>query len=827
MLLRQAYLSAPQKMKDNSSIKQTLQQEKVLSLLESEREQLARRNAFHTSLSSLFREMEKSKEIVPLLQRIAQEIIILLSADSTYISMVHESKDYIEVVANAGEKPAPIGFRHLRGEGIAGNAWNQGEIQVVDDYYKYSSRLSDFEHIKQVCAIPIKVDGEVGVVIGIVYHNINEKFRERVVEFEEFAQQVTIVVENARLIEQAREEFTRKEALFSLSDALYKSNDIQTVMAIACGVVVDVCKAKCVDLYVVNDGQEPCVSATATVRDKEQEKTYTSAQKKFLILETRLDLYNQYLVSLCLEAHKPIFLSRLGSLPASNLALEEIRLGNSIGSSICIPLLHDEIAWGVLIAHRDTSKTNFTADDIALLVSIGNQVSVAQHQQKLQAKIEFQAYHDSLTGLFNRLQFEERLVELVSNAKTNQTSLAVLIVDLDGFKTVNDVFGHSVGDALLKKLSDKLTKMFHGHGLLARMGGDEFAVLLENVDTINQVMEVSTRAISILSQEYKVAGVNVKVGASIGISMYPEDSESAPDLLKNADIAMYQAKNMGKNCAQYFSDSMAKLYKLRVKTENDLANAIRNNQLHLVYQPKVSVSRQRVVGVEALVRWEHPTRGNIPPLEFIPIAEESGLIISIGEWVLREACRQLAQWHNMGYSELTMAVNVSVPQFSSGNFVETVEDAYCSVNLDAQFLNLEVTESFMLVDVERTVKKLVALKALGLSLSIDDFGTGFSSLSYLQDLPLDTLKIDRAFVQRLDDSHPQLSLVNTIIGMAETFGLDTVAEGVETKEQLEKIVSLGCDCIQGFLFSKPVAPSQLPETIASIEDNSFGVKKVA
>ncbi len=803
------------------------EQENTLSQLKTEREQIARRNAFHSSMSSLFREMENSKELVPLLDRIAQEVITLLGADSTYMSVVHESKDFIEVVATSGVNPAPIGFRHVRGEGIAGSAWERGEIQVVDDYYKYSSKMNGFGHIKQVCAIPIKVNGKVEVVVGVVYETINVEFQERVVEFEEFAQQATIVVENAKLIKNAREELSRKAALYRLSDALYSSNDIQTVLDVACCVGVDVCGARHVHIYETDiDGNLNLTSTEKAHQDSEVANVVDATP-----LTEKDDAFKQHLVShlvsQCLESEQPVYISRSDSEFENHPNLEQLRYKYNVGSIVCIPLVHDDISWGVLVAQRDRSRADFTRADITLLSAIGNQTSVAQHQQKLQAKIEFQAYHDSLTGLPNRLQFEEKLIAAVANANLNQSRVAVLFIDLDGFKFVNDVFGHLVGDTLLQSLSARLKYVFTHDDLLARMGGDEFAVLLEDVDSLEEALEVSESVIAILSAEYVVEGVTVNVGASLGISLYPDDSDSAGNLLKNADIAMYQAKSQGKNRVQYFNDSLAKQFKKRAAIEKELAKAISNNELRLAYQPKVSVSGQCVLGVEALLRWEHSTWGNISPVEFIPIAEESGLILPIGDWVLHEACRQLSMWHEMGFNDLTVAVNVSVQQFSSSNFVDAVKSAFQSAGIDPCYLNLEITESLMLVEVDRTVEKLLSLKELGLSLSIDDFGTGFSSLRYLQDLPLDFLKIDRSFIQRLDDSKPQLSLVNTIIGMAETFSLETVAEGVETPEQLSKVVDLGCDCIQGYLFSKPVAPEALAETIAYIEGHFSSYKQVA
>jgi len=772
-------------------------QRTTLKLLYTEREQLARRNAFHSSLSS--------------------QIIVLLGADSSYISVVHESEDYIEAVASAGKNPTAIGHRHLSGEGIAGTAWQKGKMQVVGDYHHYDNRVPGFENIKQVCALPIKVEGEVVVVIGIVYHSVNDKLLERVGEFEEFAQQVTIVIENARLIESARTDLARTEALYKLSDALYQSYDTQTVLDLACRVVVQVCDAKRVQFYKKQRGGKISVSA------EESAPYLADGTHANDVHFDENDVFKAHLTQKCFVSKEPLYISRSDS----SAAISQAKKLNNIGSIICVPLVNDGYVWGVLMAYRDESKPDFTDRDTNLLSAIGNQASVALQRQRLLSKIEHQAYHDSLTKLPNRLKFEEELNEAVNRAKEENERLAVLFIDLDGFKAINDVFSHSVGDELLRSVSDRLRSMFDSKDLLCRMGGDEFAVLLKGVESLTEVMELSERTINELTPQYIVSGVTVSVGASIGISLFPDDSETAGNLLKNADIAMYQAKNKGKNCAQYFSNKMARRFKERIEIEKELGDAVNNQELELVYQPKVSISNKNVTGAEVLLRWNHPARGYISPSEFIPIAEESGLIIPIGDWVLEQACKQLVQWHSAGHNKLTVAVNVSLQQFSTGHFVEVVQRILQSTGLDAGFLNIELTESVVLVEVERTVKKLLTLQDMGVSVSIDDFGTGFSSLRYLQDLPLDFLKIDRSFIEKLDDTDPELSLVNTIIRMAESFGLDTVAEGVETEDQLQKVVGLGCDCIQGFLFSKPVKPEELLDTINSIEAGLFPINRAA
>ncbi|MDB4222545.1 EAL domain-containing protein [Granulosicoccus sp.] len=793
----------------------------TLQLLEREREQIARRLEIQSCLSGLVKEMEHISEYVPLLQRIAEVIIVLLGADTTYLTVVDESNEFMEVVAVAGSNLSRIGFKLKRGEGIGGMAWERGEIQAVSDYPKYMNKINGFDDFKQVCVIPIKVHGEVIGVIGVVYETYSDMFMERVIEFEEFAQQITIIVENAKLIESVRIESSRNQVLYKLSNALFVCKDIETVLEYACDIVIDHCDTKLTQLFQINSNGNIHLSAMGSTCKNHSIDSIMQPTQGSSANGTLNDLFASELIQQCLETKRFLSISRLSANTDTHQAMYSARQRHEIGASVCIPLVYDGTVWGAFVAHRDKSKPDFSDADINLFGAIANQASVAFNRQKLLSEIEYQAYHDALTGLSNRLQFEERLNIAVGKAKEEDFNVAVLFIDLDGFKIVNDNYGHAAGDALLKELSNRLIQVFHSGDVVARMGGDEFAVVLTHIETLEEVKTISVHAINVLSAEYCVDGVIVNIGASIGISIFPDDSDSAGSLLKHADFAMYQSKSIGKGCAQYYDNSMACRHQARINNEAELANAIENNELRLVFQPKVSVSSQRVLGVEALLRWESQTRGNIPPSEFIPIAEESGLIIPIGDWVLKEACKQLALWHQLGLNDLCVSVNVSAAQFSTGNYVDFVEQVLQSVKLDARYLDLEVTESVMMVDVKQSVEKLLELRALGISVSIDDFGTGFSSLRYLEDLPLDNLKIDKSFIDRLDDSNPQLSLTSTIIGIAEAFSLGTVAEGVETEEQLHKVLALGCDCIQGYYFSKPVEADDLPETIFFIERKLF------
>jgi diguanylate cyclase (GGDEF)-like protein/PAS domain S-box-containing protein len=420
---------------------------------------------------------------------------------------------------------------------------------------------------------------------------------------------------------------------------------------------------------------------------------------------------------------------------------------------------------------------------------------------------------DPLTHIPNRLYFIDRLESAIETAREQGTLFAVLFIDLDQFKTVNDSLGHTAGDELLIDVAGRLRAGMRNSSrpgeqaksVVARVGGDEFAILLTHMRNLTDPAIVAARILERLSEPFYLEGRHVSASASIGITL--GSPESTPEtLLRNADSAMYHAKANGKARFEFFNDAMRERVVARFEIETGLRKAIEMGQLVLHYQPIVSTSDDHICGFEALVRWNHPERGLIPPGDFIPIAEESDLIILLGRWVLREACRQMAEWHKRFASvlPLTITVNVSSRQLSDPRLVEDVEFALAESGLDPQSLSIEVTESSLIENTEQTLMTLNRLKAMDIRLEIDDFGTGYSSLSYLRRLPFDTLKIDRSFISELSAGSDGLDIVKAIVEMAHSLRLEVIAEGVETKEQLFQLRKLGCKYVQGFLFSKPV-----------------------
>jgi diguanylate cyclase (GGDEF)-like protein len=423
-------------------------------------------------------------------------------------------------------------------------------------------------------------------------------------------------------------------------------------------------------------------------------------------------------------------------------------------------------------------------------------------QRRNEARIRHLARHDTLTDLPNRMLFLEHM-ELAQLRIRRRENMAVLCFDLDRFKAVNDTFGHSTGDAVLATVGARLRECCRQADVVARLGGDEFAALVGPLPRPEDAADVARKIIKLMGQPFEVQGHVIQIGASVGIAVAPNDGEDADTLMKNADLALYRAKSEGRGAYHFFERGMDAALQARRAIETELRGALTKGELQLVFQPQFSLSENRICGLEALLRWSNPRLGHVPPLEFIPIAEETGLIVPIGEWVLREACVAAGAWPG----DVSVAVNLSPVQFKSRNLVQHVVSALAAAELGAQRLELEITESVLLADNEATLKILHQLRSLGVRISMDDFGTGYSSLSYLRSFPFDKIKIDQSFVRDLLSREGSLAIVKAVIGLGHSLGMSTTAEGVETAEQLRVMRDEGCTEVQGFLFSPPLSAS--------------------
>jgi len=471
-------------------------------------------------------------------------------------------------------------------------------------------------------------------------------------------------------------------------------------------------------------------------------------------------------------------------------------------------IVKNETKWVKEYARLET-------DESGKLFSVIGMVQDITEQKLYQEKLETLANYDSLTGLANRTLLMSHLQNSIEQAKRSKTQIALLVFDLDRFKDINDSYGHSSGDELLQYIASSFSSCLGEGSIVGRIGGDEFAVVMENMTHPEDAGRLASEMIHTLSLDYKLsAKAVIHVGVSIGIALYPNDGTNASDLLQHSDTALYKSKADGRGTYSYYTDELTELARKRIECENDLRRAIENNEFEVYYQPQVHIASGRILGAEALVRWNHPQKVLVPPIEFIPIAEELGLISSIGEWVLNETCRQGKIWLDLGH-RLTLAVNISAHQVRFQNIPLMVEQALKKSGYKANHLELELTESALMQREEETVEMLHLLRAKGIRLAIDDFGTGYSSLSYLKRFPIDVLKIDKSFVDDIPYDMDDMAIVSAIIAMGQALGFQLLAEGVEREDQLEFLKEKGCTMFQGYLKSKPVPALEFEKLLQS------------
>lgn len=496
-------------------------------------------------------------------------------------------------------------------------------------------------------------------------------------------------------------------------------------------------------------------------------------------------------------------------------AEQDILQLDDIKSILMVPILIGDEFWGYLGFDDCSTERQWSRSEESILFTLAASVSSALQRQRTEQIIRYRAFHDLLTGLPNRALFNEQLAAALNEATQNGETLAVMFLDLDRFKTINDTLGHNVGDELLKAVAHRLSGALCEKHTVARWGGDEFTILLPCITQVSEVAQIAGQTLKAIETAFEIEHHELYVAASIGIALFRRDGYDADTLIKNADIALYQAKETGGNAYQFYTAAMSAKTPELLTLEKSLRHALDRDEFLVLYQPKVDVATGQITGMETLLRWQHPEMGILSPKLFIPIAEESGLIIPIGEWVLRQACQQARAWQEAGLPPIAIAVNLSARQFHQPKLVETVARILRETDLDPHYLELEITETTAIQNVKYTATILQELQAMGVCLAIDDFGTGYTSLSHLQQLPLNSLKIDQSFVRNLAENGKDSHIITAIVALAKGLGLRVVAEGVEHQGQLDFLQSIACQEVQGFLLYKPLSTEGATAALAA------------
>jgi diguanylate cyclase (GGDEF)-like protein len=791
----------------------------------------ARLSRMFAALSATNEAIVRATSRAELFDLVCEAAVVGGNFTATVIALQKPGAEFLEVVAAAGPDRERASVVRLsadaarpEGQGVTGNAFRARRPYISNDYL---TEFGDEGHFYQIvktsgtrsgAAFPLLKDGEsIGAVV-FLSSELGAFSPELIGLLQRLAENVSFALDNfdredekAR-IEEQKERLTRMfAALSATNEAIMRAKSRSELFELVCEAAANGGKFTSTSIGLVQAGEDFLAVAAASGP--------TAAKSKCVRLSVKEDYPEGRGISgIAFRSGKPCISNDYLADPRGAMFHESLR-SDGASAVAAFPLFNRGQPIGILLFCA-AEKDAFTPGSVDLLQRLADNIAFAldnfdraDEKTRADERIEYLASHDSLTGLPNRDMFNRLLHSAMADAWRRQLQFALLFIDLDRFKIINDSLGHEAGDALLAEIASRLRQNLGSRDIVARLGGDEFVVILEHSVERGDIEGIARKLLAAVGQPIQLSGHECHATASIGIAMFPEHGSDVHTLTKNADMAMYLAKEDGKNNFRFFTKEVKMQSIERLTLENCLRQALARNEFSLHYQPKVDLATGQITGVEALLRWTHAEHGMLPPGQFIPLAEETGLIVPIGRWVLREACAQNMAWQRRGLRPVSMAVNLSPRQFIDENLLQDIDEALAVSGMSPVLLQIEVTESMMMRDVSRAIRVLDAIQSRGNRIAIDDFGTGYSSMSLMKQFPIDTIKIDRSFVRDLPDDTEDQAIAQAIISMGRALGMTIVAEGVETVEQETFLRAHGCDEMQGFLFSRPLPPEGLADLL--------------
>ena len=790
----------------------------------------ARLSRMFAALNATNEAIVRAKSRAELFELVCEAAVHGAKFNSATVGLVRPDSSYLDVVASTGADAGEMRSRKFAisaalpdGFGMIGEAFRTRLPCASNDFMADARTRPWYENarssgIASSAALPLLVSERVE---GLLIFNSTEldTFTPELLEvLRRMAENVSFAIgnfdradEKARIEEQQERLTLMFAALSATNEAIMRAKSRPELFELVCEAAANGGKFTATTIGLVRDGEELLQFVAAAGP--------TAARTRSVGVSVRQDSARGRGVSgIAFRSGKHCISNDYLADPRGAAFHESIR-DNGASAVAAFPLFNGGEPIGILRFCAD-ERGAFTPGSVDLLQRIADNIAFAldnfdRADDKVRAdqRIEYLASHDSLTGLPNRDMFNRLLHAAMETARPRQLQFALLFIDLDRFKIINDSLGHEAGDALLMEIAIRLRRNLRPNDIVARLGGDEFVVILDHTANCGDIATIARTLLAAVGEPVRLNGHECHTTASIGVAMFPEDGSDVHTLTKSADMAMYLAKEDGKNNFRFFTKAVKMPSIERLTLENCLRHALARNEFSLHYQPKVDLATGQITGVEALLRWTHPEYGMLPPGQFIPLAEETGLIVPIGRWALLEACAQNMAWQRRGLRPVSMAVNLSPRQFIDGNLLEDIDEALAASGMSAVLLQVEVTESMMMRNVARAIKVLHEIQSRGIRIAIDDFGTGYSSMSLMKQFPIDTIKIDRSFVRDLPDDTEDRAIAQAIINMGRALGMTIVAEGVETVEQQTFLRAHGCDEMQGFLFSRPLAPQQMAELL--------------